>query len=43
MSSSIEKATDDRTNVVLVAVSLDPFSPQDADIELPLWRWRLAR
>jgi starch synthase (maltosyl-transferring) len=36
-----EKATPDRSNVVLVAVSLDPFNAQDADFELPLWRWSL--
>ncbi len=36
-----EKATADRSNVVLVAVSLDPRAAQEADIELPLWRWRL--
>ena len=36
-----EKATPDRSNVVLVAVSLDPRAAQEADIELPLWHWRL--
>jgi starch synthase (maltosyl-transferring) len=36
-----EKATEDRGNVVLVAVSLDPFNPQSAAVELPLWKWRL--
>jgi starch synthase (maltosyl-transferring) len=36
-----EKATADRGNVVLVAISLDPLAPQEADIELPLWRWSL--
>jgi len=36
-----EKATPDRSNVVLVAVSLDPFQAQEADFELPLWRWKL--
>jgi starch synthase (maltosyl-transferring) len=30
-----EKATAARDNVILVAVSLDPFAPQEADIELP--------
>ncbi|WP_442808177.1 maltotransferase domain-containing protein [Trinickia soli] len=29
-----EKATPSRENVVLVAISLDPFQPQEADIEL---------
>ena len=32
----------DRSNVVLVAVSLDPFMPQTAAIELPLWEWGLG-
>ena len=36
-----EKATADRGNVVLVAVSLDPHQPQETDITLPLWRWNL--
>ena len=36
-----EKATPDRANVVLVAVSLDPFGTQDADFDLPLWHWTL--
>ena len=36
-----EKATSDRSNVVLVAVSLDPRNPQSCDCEAPLWRWRL--
>jgi starch synthase (maltosyl-transferring) len=36
-----EKATPDRSNVVLVAVSLDPRQAQDATIELPLWLWKL--
>ncbi len=36
-----EKATPDRSNVVLVAVSLDPHHAQEADIELPLWSWRI--
>jgi len=26
---------------VLVAVSLDPFSPQSANVEIPLWEWGL--
>jgi starch synthase (maltosyl-transferring) len=29
-------------NVLLIAISLDPHSFQDAVIELPLWRWGLA-
>jgi len=36
-----EKATADRSNVVLVAISLDPHQAQEADFELPLWRWSL--
>ena len=35
------KANVDRSNVVLVAVSLDPFSPQTAEVEVPLWEWGL--
>jgi starch synthase (maltosyl-transferring) len=27
--------------MVLVAVSLDPHSPQEAAIEIPLWEWGL--
>ena len=30
-----EKATPARDNVILVAICLDPFSPQEADIEVP--------
>ena len=36
-----ERATPDRSNVLLVAVTLDPYSPQEADFEIPLWRWGL--
>ncbi len=36
-----EKATADRSNVVLIAVSLDPFQAQEADFDLPLWHWKL--
>ncbi len=36
-----EKATPDRSNVVLVAISLDPHAAQSAAIELPLWQWGL--
>ena len=32
-----------RSNVVLVAVSLDPHHAQEADVELPLWSWRTYR
>ncbi|MBB5694574.1 maltotransferase domain-containing protein [Muricoccus pecuniae] len=34
-----EKATEDRSNVILVAVSMDPSTVQEAGFELPLWRW----
>ena len=30
-----------RGDVILVAVSLDPFHVQEATIEVPLWEWRL--
>ena len=36
------KANVDRGNVVLVAVSLDPFSTQTAEVEVPLWEWGLS-
>jgi starch synthase (maltosyl-transferring) len=36
-----EKATADRSNVVLVAVSLDPNQAQEADFDIPLWSWKL--
>ena len=35
------KTTPDRSNVLLVAVSLDPHSVQEASVELPLWEWGL--
>lgn len=35
------KATADRSNVVLCAVSLDPHNVQEAAVELPLWEWGL--
>lgn len=35
------KATPDRSNVLLIAVSFDPHNPQEADFELPLWEWGL--
>ncbi len=37
-----EKATVDRENVVLVAISLDPGAAQEADIEIPLWKFGLT-
>jgi starch synthase (maltosyl-transferring) len=36
------KANVDRSNVVLVAVSLDPFATQTATVEVPLWEWGLS-
>ena len=36
-----EKATTDRSNVVLVAINLDPSNAQEAWYEVPLWRWQL--
>ncbi|MBL6458599.1 DUF3416 domain-containing protein [Belnapia sp. T6] len=35
------KATPDRENCILVAVSLDPHHVQQAAVELPLWEWGL--
>ncbi|MBV8574117.1 MAG: hypothetical protein JOZ58_03630 [Acetobacteraceae bacterium] len=35
------KATPDRSNVLLIAVSLDPHNAQEADFEVPLWDWSL--
>jgi starch synthase (maltosyl-transferring) len=36
-----EKATSDRSNVVLVAVCLDPHNMQESEFDVPLWKWRL--
>ncbi|WP_048861239.1 alpha-1,4-glucan--maltose-1-phosphate maltosyltransferase, partial [Acidisphaera rubrifaciens] len=36
-----EKATPDRSNFILVAVSLDPYAAQSATAEVPLWNWGL--
>ncbi len=30
-----------RDNVLLIGISLDPFRPQQASVELPLWEWGL--
>ncbi len=35
------KATDDRNNIVLVAINLDPHGVHEADFEVPLWDWGL--
>jgi len=37
-----EKATADRANVVLVAVSLDPHHAQETQLEVPLWEFGLG-
>ena len=34
-----EKATADRSNVVLVAINMDLENPQTSVIDVPLWRW----
>jgi len=36
------KASADGRNVLAVAVSLDPYNVQEADVEIPLWEWGLA-
>jgi starch synthase (maltosyl-transferring) len=36
-----EKASPGRENVLLIAISLDPYSAQEADVEIPLWSWNL--
>ena len=35
------KSTENRGNVVLVAINLDPHAAHEADIEVPLWDWGL--
>jgi starch synthase (maltosyl-transferring) len=35
------KSTPERDNVILVAINLDPFNAQQAQIEIPLWEWSL--
>ncbi len=35
------RETPRRDNVLLVAINLDPFHVQEADIEIPLWEWGL--
>ena len=34
-----ERANAGRENVILVAISLDPYAPQEADVEIPLWKF----
>ena len=33
------KTTEDASNVLLVAINLDPHGVHEADFEVPLWRW----
>jgi starch synthase (maltosyl-transferring) len=33
------KATEDRSNIVVVAINLDPYGVHEADFEIPLWEW----
>ena len=35
------KATAERDNAILVAISLDPHSPQSATLEVPVWEFGL--
>jgi starch synthase (maltosyl-transferring) len=37
-----EKATPDRSNVVLVAINMDLRNPQSSRIEVPFWRWSVG-
>ncbi|WP_347554570.1 maltotransferase domain-containing protein [Robbsia sp. KACC 23696] len=34
-----EKATPNRDNVLLIAVSMTPWDVQESTVEIPLWRW----
>ncbi len=34
-----EKATPDRSNVLLIAISMDFHNPQSGPISVPFWRW----
>ena len=34
-----EKATADRSNVLLIAINMDLHTPQTSRIEVPFWRW----
>ncbi|MGI4856275.1 MAG: maltotransferase domain-containing protein [Janthinobacterium lividum] len=36
-----EKATENRDNVLLVAISLVPDGIQESNVEVPLWKWKL--
>jgi starch synthase (maltosyl-transferring) len=37
-----EKATEDRADVLLIAVCLDPHQTHSSAIAIPLWRWGLS-
>ncbi len=37
-----EKATPDRSNVLVVAISFDPNQPQETGFEFPFWHWQVA-
>jgi starch synthase (maltosyl-transferring) len=36
-----EKSLPDRSNVIVVAVNLDPHNAQETPFEVPLWLWHL--
>ena len=36
---AFEKATPDRSNVVLVVINMDLHAPQSATVAVPFWRW----
>jgi starch synthase (maltosyl-transferring) len=36
-----EKTSAGRENALLIAISLDPYNAQEADVEIPLWSWNL--
>lgn len=42
MVSVYMKATPDRSNVLIVAVSYDPDQPQQSDWEFPFWLWQAS-
>jgi starch synthase (maltosyl-transferring) len=37
-----EKATPDRSNVLVVAISFDPNQPQETGFEFPFWHWQVT-
>ncbi|GBQ15015.1 hypothetical protein CFR78_04600 [Komagataeibacter rhaeticus] len=36
------KMAPDQSDMILVAISLDPEAAQEADFEIPLWEWKLS-